>query len=68
VYVRVSRRTAKDILEHIYRILQQQTPAASPIDVVSLGCCIAADSTIVKAHPPDGRGALKKRRAGDRRE
>jgi hypothetical protein len=53
IYARANRWAAKGIMEGIYRMLQRATPAAVPINAVSL------DSTIVKVHP-DGCGALKK--------
>jgi transposase len=59
VYTRMNRWSKRGVLDQVFAQLQQHQLVRVKIEAVSL------DSTAVKVHP-DGTGALKKRRPGDR--
>ncbi len=55
IYVRMNRWAKNGVLDRVFEKLQIEQIVRIKIEAFSL------DSTIVKVHPPDGTGALKKR-------
>ena len=60
IYVRMNRWSKNGVLSRVFAALQTEGIIQINVEVVCL------DSTTVKVHP-DGTGALKKRKTGDRK-